>query len=104
MIRQTAINRIRTLKVLLCLCIGTFGYIQGSKTGAGIYIGEGWNSEVMVTNTRIFGNGLSGVVLGGGSNALFSNNIIAENSIQGQPTPDYITALFSGHHFMAQNI
>jgi len=55
-------------------------YIQGSKTANGIYVGPEWNSEVQVTNSRIFGNALAGVELAGGVRALFSNNIIGDNS------------------------
>ena len=53
--------------------------VQSSTAGSGIYVGPQWNSEIMITNTRIFGNKLSGVELAGGVNALLSNNVVADN-------------------------
>ena len=65
------------------------GYIQGagsnvlvdrrandSSLGVGLLIGENFNSETMMTNTRVFGHALSGVVLAGGAHCTLSNNIV----------------------------
>ena len=79
-----AIELVRGEEVQLSNC-----YVQGSKTLNGIYVAPTWNSEIQITNTRIFGNARSGIVLGGGSHALISNNIIGDNSIAG-------TGLWSG--------
>ena len=70
------------------------GYIQGagstvmvdrrahdSSLGVGLLIGERFNSETMVVNTRIFGHALSGVEIAGGAHATLSNNVIGANSI-----------------------
>lgn len=81
------------------------GYIQGSLTGSGIFVGPDWNSEVQVTNTRIFGMHLAGVELGGGVRAAFSNNIIGDNSQAGAGVAsgvlvrEHVTSfLFTGNH------
>ena len=58
-------------------------YLQGSQTKNGIFVGPGFNSELQVTNSRIFGHSLSGIVLGGGRHHLFTNNIVGDNSIVG---------------------
>ncbi len=42
--------------------------------------GPGWNSELLVTNTRFFGHALSAIRLEGGHHALITNNIIGDNS------------------------
>ena len=56
-------------------------YIQGSKTGHGLHVLPTWTAELQVTNARIFGHGLAGVRLEGGTEAVFSNNLISNNSI-----------------------
>lgn len=57
-------------------------YIQGSKTGHGLHVLPTWTAELQVTNARIFGHGLAGVRLEGGTEALFTNNLIGNNSIR----------------------
>ena len=64
-------------------CTLSNAYIQGSQTANGIFVGPRFDSEVQVTNGRIFGHHLAGVELAGGRHALFSNNIIGDNSIAG---------------------
>ena len=58
-------------------------YLQGSQTSSGLYVGPRWNSELMVTNSRIFGHHLSGIELWGGAHTLISNNVIGANSAAG---------------------
>jgi hypothetical protein len=58
-------------------------YIQGSTTANGVFVGPDWNSEVQLTNSRIFGHHLTGVELAGGRHALVSNTIVGDNSIVG---------------------
>jgi hypothetical protein len=58
-------------------------YLQGSQGANGVLVGAGWNSELMITNSRIFGHWRAGVEIAGGSHALLSNNIIGDNSIAG---------------------
>ena len=73
------------------------GYVQGAGSplivnrgasdpslGVGLLIGPRFNSETMVTNTRIFGHRLSGVEIAGGAHATFTNNIIGACSIAGR--------------------
>ena len=56
-------------------------YIQGSKNGSGLYIGPGWNSEFMMTNSRVFGHMKgAGVEIAGGAHATLTNNIIGANA------------------------
>ena len=52
--------------------------------GIGLLIGPRFNSETMVTNTRIFGHRLSGIEIAGGAHATFTNNIIGACSIAGK--------------------
>jgi hypothetical protein len=56
-------------------------YIQGSQLASGVYLGPEWNSEFMMTNSRIFGHHLAGIEIAGGAHTLISNNIIGDNSI-----------------------
>lgn len=73
------------------------GYIQGAGSsavvnrrasdpslGVGVLIGPRFNSETMMTNTRVFGHALSGVEIAGGVHATFSNNIIGACSVAGK--------------------
>lgn len=73
------------------------GYVQGAGSnavvnrgasdpfiGVGLLIGPYFNSETMVTNTRIFGHRLSGIEIAGGAHATFTNNIIGACSIAGK--------------------
>merc|ERR1712216_132527 len=70
------------------------GYIQGAgatvmvnrsredpSLGVGMLIGERYNSETMVVNTRFFGHALSAIEIAGGKHASFMNNILGENSL-----------------------
>eukprot|EP01048_Picozoa_sp_COSAG05_P018923 COSAG05_NODE_2859_length_2562_cov_279.182704_2_plen_429_part_00 len=41
--------------------------IRDARLGVGILVGENFNAEVMITNTRIFGHQLSGIELRGGA-------------------------------------
>lgn len=67
------------------------GYIQGagspvmvdrrandSSLGVGLLIGAGFNSEVMMSNTRVFGHALSGVEIAGGAHTTISNNVSSQ--------------------------
>eukprot|EP00040_Diaphanoeca_grandis_P043199 m.267277 g.267277 ORF g.267277 m.267277 type:complete len:487 (-) comp72135_c0_seq1:281-1741(-) len=66
-------------------------YLQGGGTGTrgpipsgfgtGLYVGPSWNSELIVSNTRIFGNSGPGIQLSGGTQTVISNNVITQNSI-----------------------
>lgn len=58
-------------------------YIQGSKSGHGIYVGKNWTAELQVSNTRISGNAQAGVKLDGGRHSMLVGNIIADNSQSG---------------------
>ena len=58
-------------------------YIQGSQTANGVFASAAYDSEIQLTNSRIFGHHLAGIELAGGHHALLSNNIIGDNSIAG---------------------
>ena len=58
-------------------------YLQGSQNANGVFVGSGWNSELLITNSRIFGHWRAGVEIAGGSHTLLSNNVIGDNSIAG---------------------
>ena len=49
---------------------------------ASILVPPGWNSEFMLTNSRIFGNHGDGITLCGGVHGQISNNVIADNGVQ----------------------
>eukprot|EP00747_Dinoflagellata_sp_TGD_P047738 gnl/TRDRNA2_/TRDRNA2_145185_c0_seq1.p1 gnl/TRDRNA2_/TRDRNA2_145185_c0~~gnl/TRDRNA2_/TRDRNA2_145185_c0_seq1.p1 ORF type:complete len:530 (-),score=64.06 gnl/TRDRNA2_/TRDRNA2_145185_c0_seq1:224-1648(-) len=56
-------------------------YIQGAQNnGHGVFADVGWDSELQILNSRIFGNTGAGVVLAGGRRALLSNNIIGHSN------------------------
>lgn len=66
-------------------------YLQGAgagnpdttdpATGVGLYVGPRWSSELMVTNTRIFGHHAAGILLAGGAHSMITNNVIGMNNI-----------------------
>jgi len=62
-------------------CFLTTSWIGSTFTGSGIVTANNWRSELLVTNSRIWGNAQFGILLNAGFGACINNNIIALNSI-----------------------
>jgi len=62
-------------------CFLTTSWIGSSLTGNGIVTGSNWRSELLVTNSRIWGNAQFGILLNAGFGACINNNLIAYNSV-----------------------
>ena len=78
-------------------------YLQGAGSGSGLLIGEGWNSEVMVTNSRIFGHARSGIELLGGVHTIIANNVIGDNSNVGRGVASGIFVAANVSDFIISN-
>ena len=57
-------------------------YVQGAGAGYGIRVLPTWGAEFQLSNSRLFGNALAGVHLGGGVDAVISGNILDNNGLR----------------------
>jgi hypothetical protein len=64
-------------------CFITTSWLGSAINGNGIVTGAGWRGELLLTNTRIYGNGQYGILLNGGVDACINNNTIGDNSALG---------------------
>jgi len=61
-------------------CFITTSWVGSSLRGNGIVTANNWRSELLVTNSRIWGNAQFGILLNAGFGACINNNTIALNS------------------------
>jgi hypothetical protein len=61
-------------------CFITTSWVGSTYTGNGIVTDNAWYGELLVTNSRIWGNRQFGILLNAGIDSCINNNIIAVNS------------------------
>ena len=61
-------------------CFITTSWLGSAVNGNGLVTGAGWRGELLLTNSRLYGNGQYGILLNGGVDAMISNNTICDNS------------------------
>jgi hypothetical protein len=61
-------------------CFITTSWVGSTFTGNGIVTASNWRGELLITNSRIYGNAQYGILLNAGIDSCINNNIISVNS------------------------